>query len=118
MQFLQRHTHAHSYARDLLTYVDGVDVFTLSVVLQRHAARDLHVHVAAADFVEAFRGCHDTAAASSNFRIAGVFFSLLGRFFRLVFELIGRDVHCLDFFFGLGFSFSLATVLLGLDRWL
>lgn len=118
MQFLQRHTHAHSYTRDLLTYVGRVDVFTLSVVLQRHAARDLHVHVAAADgFVEAFRGCHDTAAASSNFRIAGGFFTV-GTFFSSGFELIGRDVHCLDFFFGLGFSFSLATVLLGLDRWL
>lgn len=84
MQFLQRHTHAHSYSRDLLTYVGEVDVFTLSVVLQRHAARDLHVHVAA-DFVEAFRGCHDTAAASSNFRIAGGFF------------------HCWDVFFSSGF---------------
>lgn len=62
-----------------------LDVFTLSVVLQRHAARDLHVHVAAG-FVEAFRGCHDTAAASSNFRTVGTFFFL-------VFELIGRDVH-------------------------
>lgn len=49
-----------------------LDVFTLSVVLQRHAARDLHV---AAGFVEAFRGCHDTAAASSNFRSVGTFFS-------------------------------------------
>lgn len=65
----------------------AVDVFTLSVVLQRHAARDLHV--AAAGFVEAFRGCHDTAAASSNFRIALCidfgfihdFGSLLGLFF-------------------------------------
>lgn len=47
-----------------------LDVFTLSVVLQRHAARDLHV----AGFVEAFRGCHDTAAASSNFRSVGTFF--------------------------------------------
>lgn len=61
-----------------------VDVFTLSVVLQRHAARDLHVHVAAG-FVEAFRGCHDIAAASSNFRILGLytnFVTLLGLFFR------------------------------------
>lgn len=55
-------------------------MFTLSVVLQRHAARDL------AGSVEAFRGCHDTAAASSNFRSVGTFFFL-------VFELIGRDVH-------------------------
>lgn len=90
----------------------AVDVFTLSVVLQRHAARDLHV---AAGFVEAFRGCHDTAAASSNFRIAlCIGFWVYTRFWFTVgifffrFELIGRDVHCQDFLSGI-FSFSLAT---------
>lgn len=90
----------------------AVDVFTLSVVLQRHAARDLHVHVAAAGFVEAFRGCHDTAAASSNFRIAlCIGFWVYTRFWFTVetfFKLIGRDVHCQDFLSGI-FSFSLAT---------